>query len=634
VDALPLLAVHRHLDPVLGRWALDTPDAPSIVLWMQRFNQNHISITRTSSQHVVFEMHSGSVQVHTTARTFGNGEWFHLAWVMDRTNAQWHIYVNAVPVPLAFETFQFPTAADFTDCHLGRGSTHSGFFNGNLDDFRLYERAVSAAQVASAFHQKALNMATYGTTCPGLSGAPPGYETTPSGENLQACPINSFQDGSALKCTLCPAPGSFTAHGGFELVRECECAAGFSRAGTACEACAVGDYKQAAGDGECVICPPDMTTQAASSSSLAQCVCVVGSELLNGVCSACQAPAAKHNPGNGACINCGTGAALKPSEPHTPDACECQAGYAGARNACVACPEGAYATGPGAAQCVACASHATTSQPASASISDCFCAPPLLWEAAATGGPDVSGGVCVPTCAPGQHGAASSCAPCAQGSYKPAQGPQACTPCPAPRDSSRPGSVLATNCSCPAGHMLDPTGGNPPRGCGGERGLPGQHECRTRQLSRRMRPRGNPRKETTLYQASASRRRRHEGRDRVRQHRGHDPRPLQVHLGLRISDRPLRLAGPAGSARAKRPGIHHPLALPSSRCAGLEPRQPRVAIHGRVVRDGVGPAPGRHGVCRAGLARTGRPRVPPVRAGPRVCQLHIDRWLRNGVGVF
>jgi len=30
------------------------------------------------------------------------------------------------------------------------------------------------------------------------------------------------------------------------------------------------------------------------------------------------------------------------------------------------------------------------------------------------------------------------------------------------------------------------------------------------------------------------------------------------------------------------------------------------------------------GTVFAGLARTGRPRVPPVRAGPRVCQLHID----------
>ena len=297
-----------------------------------------------------------------------------------------------------------------------------------------------------------------GTGCPGLCQAPAGYEVT--GDNLKECDPNHYQDGSGIQCTPCPTPSTFTAHGGLLSVAECACTAGHSRVSGVCLACAVDRYKPGPGDAGCALCPADTTTLETGSTVASQCVCKVGFELVGGICRSCVAPAAKHHPGNEACINCGPGAALKPSEPHARNACECQAGFAGARDACLACAQGSYATGPGAEECVLCAEHATTAQAASASIASCFCSPSLLWEAAATGGPNVPGGSCVSSCAPGLYGAGSVCALCLEGSYKPDQGPQACTPCAPPRSSSRPGSVLPTNCSCPAGLMLDPSGGS------------------------------------------------------------------------------------------------------------------------------------------------------------------------------
>ena len=154
---------------------------------------------------------SGILQVHTASQTFGHSQWFHVARTMDQTNAdyaQWQIYVNEGQVLLSYAVYRFPTATSVIDCHFRRGSTHSSFFNGNLNNFRVYEHALNAAKVSSAFHQKALNLASDGTTCPGLGGKPAGDQTTLSGANLVECPVNLFQDGSSLKCTPCPVSSS------------------------------------------------------------------------------------------------------------------------------------------------------------------------------------------------------------------------------------------------------------------------------------------------------------------------------------------------------------------------------------------------------------------------------------------
>jgi len=295
-----------------------------------------------------------------------------------------------------------------------------------------------------------------GTSCPGLCVAPAGFQATAWGANVEACPANAYQDGSGVQCAPCPAPSTFTAHGGLASVAECACTAGHSRVSGVCVACAAGSYKAAPGAGTCVLCVGDTTTQEPGSTSLAECVCDADFELVNAVCRRCVAPAAKHHPGNEACISCGVGGALDPAEPHNQTSCECQAGYAGDWRGCAACAVGYHKSGVGEGPCVKCAEHATTAQAASASIADCRCSPPELWEPGPAGGPDVPGGSCVSACLAGATGGAGACEPCPAGTFKPEQGPAACTPCPAPTTDSDPGSTLATDCTCHAGFLEDP----------------------------------------------------------------------------------------------------------------------------------------------------------------------------------
>ena len=259
-------------------------------------------------------------------------------------------------------------------------------------------------------------------------------------------------------CQACPSPSTYTARGGLASVAECECAAGYSRnANNTCAACAVGSFKAGTGDAPCVQCLGNTTTLEPASASIAECVCEVDFEPVGGVCRACTPPTAKLNPGNEACIGCGPNSALDPDDGHNNQtSCECLAGHAGDWRGCEACLRGFYKSEAGARQCSACAAYATTAQNASTDISQCFCAPPELWEPGPLG-PNVSNGSCVALCAAGSRGSAGVCNLCATGTYKPVTGSAACSACTAPFLASLAGSVLASACTCPAG-LLDNQG--------------------------------------------------------------------------------------------------------------------------------------------------------------------------------
>ena len=100
--------------------------------------------------------------------------------------------------------------------------------------------------------------------------------------------------------------------------------------------------------------------------------------------------------------------------------------------------------------------HATTAQNASTNISDCFCAPPKLWESGPSG-PNVVNCSCVALCAAGTTSSAGVCFLCAAGKFKPATGSALCTACTAPLSDSDAGAALASECKCPEG-LLDNQG--------------------------------------------------------------------------------------------------------------------------------------------------------------------------------
>lgn len=278
------------------------------------------------------------------------------------------------------------------------------------------------------------------TICPNLCRAPAGYAVTSSGGNIEACPANQYNNGSAKACTACPWPQTFTAATGLTGVAQCACRPGYERVGGVggvggvCTACALGMYKAEAGDGPCATCAAFSTTLQPASANASACVCWPGYELVGG---ACQLTA------------CAAGSAVKLAQSSA--SCQCAPGFGfvgtlpDGSALCAACGDGLFKDFIGNADCSACGSNTVSLAPR-ANRSACACA--ADFEPGQDDGPDVPGGSCVAQCDAGYEGARGVCALCATGKFKASKG-QTCSACPGARSASPRGNTQASKCSCP-----------------------------------------------------------------------------------------------------------------------------------------------------------------------------------------
>lgn len=261
---------------------------------------------------------------------------------------------------------------------------------------------------------------------------------------MEPCPANQYNNGSAKACTTCPWPQTFTAGTGLTSVAQCACRPGYERLATGvCTACALGSFKDSAGDAACAACAavlgPHSTTLQPAAANASACVCKPGFALVNGA-------AGLHC----ALTTCPPGASLVLTASSA--ACRCSPGFAHVANlpngsvVCTACANGFFKDHVADAACTACGAHTVSAAPR-ANRTACACAPD--YEPGQHHGPDVLGGSCVAQCEPGYHGAAGNCAKCPPGQFKPSKG-QACFACPGARSASPLGNLLASRCSCPA----------------------------------------------------------------------------------------------------------------------------------------------------------------------------------------
>lgn len=312
-----------------------------------------------------------------------------------------------------------------------------------------------------------MHTSTGASSCPGLCVVPAGWELVGS-DGLRECAVNYYnefddaQSTASLTCTQCPEPESFTDRGGLTSVLQCVCRAGYWRpnASAVCAAAPAGTYKSGSGDESPEACP-QYSTSAPASTSVAACQCNAGFTAHSETPDACQACAAgdfKHVVGDMACVTCPSLSVLPAGAEHNASNCQCEAGYSGAAGSCAVCEVGSFKSEVGASACTPCAQHATTAGTASVHIANCSCV--SGYESSADGGPggpDVPGGSCVSSCGPGTTRCVSDCAvacpQCEPGSYKDTLGPEACTPCAAPRNASRAGAPAAADCSCRAGEL-------------------------------------------------------------------------------------------------------------------------------------------------------------------------------------
>lgn len=90
-------------------------------------------------------------QVNTTALT--TGQWVHLAAVMRGTYMT--LYVNGKPVGSAFNMDGNPAQFPATNNYIGKSQYADPLFNGRVDDFRVYGKALNGQEIWSLWGQNA-----------------------------------------------------------------------------------------------------------------------------------------------------------------------------------------------------------------------------------------------------------------------------------------------------------------------------------------------------------------------------------------------------------------------------------------------------------------------------------------------
>ena len=392
---------------------------------------------------------------------FQEKTWYHIAWIIDAPMQRWTIYVNGsmISIPVGFKV-AFPVTTKIYNHNLLAEGADVRF-----DDYRVYDRVLSRAEITTAFLQRDPNAIcgitqTNGTTCPRLCSVAAGYELTASGANVQPCPVNSFQNGFALTCQSCPVGSMSTSTGG-RGITACTCNTGYNRpiAGVgSCIACSPGKFKASTGQATCAFCP----TAQFSLSGANECGCNTGyTRGLSTACEACGSGKYKDFTGPAPCLLCGIHRASSPGSKAMSD-CACVSGYmgpttgtCGPENTCpehanklqaqvrTACRCNAGYTGPDMwGPCVAC--DAGKYKQTSGSALCVFCFPDSFALTGSTKKTDCH-------CLPGFYGPSGEiCSACDIGKYKDASGTAPCKWCPENAVSSR-ASTQIQSCKCDNG---------------------------------------------------------------------------------------------------------------------------------------------------------------------------------------
>lgn len=144
---------------------VDNPIQPSINTIMANVGTQEesngfklgINHWETSDQSVVIEVGDGATggKWITAPGLIQPGNWYHLAFVIDKPNQVLKIYYNGVQAPLSFTSdegftinqfnYDFSTSGPFT---IGAFPDESYYFKGHLDDMRVYNRVLPDDEIA------------------------------------------------------------------------------------------------------------------------------------------------------------------------------------------------------------------------------------------------------------------------------------------------------------------------------------------------------------------------------------------------------------------------------------------------------------------------------------------------------
>ena len=268
-----------------------------------------------------------------------------------------------------------------------------------------------------------------------------GYSTDSEASNSTnecvICPAHSYiqtDEVSGRTCESCPANSVSLA--GSEGLASCSCKPGFTGTNDACVGCEVGKYKPVSGSQSCTLCPEgyvgisdsDLTSNRVSVSlACVQCEANTYTSSLSD-CESC--------PSN----------SQSPAGSNELNDCKCSPGFTGPDGGlCEPCAPGTYKESEGSAICSACPANTYQSLTSATSQASCLACPEHT--VSASGSDDEND--CL--CQAGYFLDNGSCVPCAEGSYKPLNGPEACTACPTGTYYDGNAPFTSNQCkSCPA----------------------------------------------------------------------------------------------------------------------------------------------------------------------------------------
>jgi hypothetical protein len=113
-------------------------------------NNNGWAMYKESNNALAFQLVSGgtSAAYIVTNSALSNNTWYHVAVTVDRTNDIMKIYLNGTLQTSTASLTSVGSVASTNPLYMGWGD-NVAYFDGSMDDFRVWERALSASEISS-----------------------------------------------------------------------------------------------------------------------------------------------------------------------------------------------------------------------------------------------------------------------------------------------------------------------------------------------------------------------------------------------------------------------------------------------------------------------------------------------------
>ena len=131
-----------------------SPGTPSAGLWFSYDNRsNGRSFGYTCFGNSAGGFAGGGNNFGSISYTFSNNVWYYLAFTVNASNSQGNFYINGSQVGASVTMSNLVLSNTVNSLYLGAQNNIAGFpFNGSIDDVRIYNRALSAAEIYALYN--------------------------------------------------------------------------------------------------------------------------------------------------------------------------------------------------------------------------------------------------------------------------------------------------------------------------------------------------------------------------------------------------------------------------------------------------------------------------------------------------